>query len=148
MDDVQNTTQLEFDEGALLRKQMGLITPSELATALGVSEITLQVWRQKGNGPRFTKLGKNIFYPMREVQHWTETNILERVQNHYNDERTQERLYPDMSSARYKTGEVVGNKFKPDEQPVLARVYPPAPADEIDDALAALIGPEQGAKDA
>lgn len=104
MDDVQNTTQLQFDEGASLRKEMGLITPSELATALGVSEITLQIWRQKGNGPRFTKLGKNIFYPMREVQHWTETNILDRVRE---SERAQERLYPKAPQTHYKTSENV-----------------------------------------
>lgn len=100
--DVQNTTQLEFDEGALLRKQMGLITPAELAQALGVSEVTLQVWRQKGNGPRFTKLGKNVFYPLREIQHWTETNVLDRVR---------ENMPTEAPSARYKTGETVSGSI-------------------------------------
>jgi predicted DNA-binding transcriptional regulator AlpA len=99
MDDVQNTTSpLQFEAGASLRKQMGLVTPGELASALGVSEITLQVWRQKGNGPRFTKLGKNIFYPMREIQHWTETNVLDRVR---------ENVPTEAPLTRYKTGEIV-----------------------------------------
>lgn len=120
--DVQNTTQLEFDEGASLRKQMGLITPAELATALGVSEVTLQVWRQKGNGPRFTKLGKNIFYPMREVQHWTELNILERVN---------ERVVTEAPQTRYKTGEAIGGVTMDTEG------WPPG---DIDNALTKLIG--------
>jgi predicted DNA-binding transcriptional regulator AlpA len=131
MDDVQNTTQLEFDEGALLRKEMGLITPSELATALGVSEVTLQVWRQKGNGPRFTKLGKNIFYPLREVQKWTETNVLDRVNTSVQSE---------APLAHYKSGKIV-EIF--DVTPQQTQTHgDPSSAEEIDKTLTKLIGHE------
>jgi predicted DNA-binding transcriptional regulator AlpA len=138
MDDVQNTTSpLQFEAGASLRKQMGLVTPGELASALGVSEITLQVWRQKGNGPRFTKLGKNIFYPLREIQHWTETNVLDRVR---------ENVPTEAPLTRYKTGEIVrvpggweGN-VKLDTE-----VDKASSADEIEQTLAALIEPPKRA---
>jgi predicted DNA-binding transcriptional regulator AlpA len=98
MDDVQNISIGASERSTRLRKEIGLVTPAELASALGVSEVTLQVWRQKGNGPRFTKLGKNIFYSMREIQHWTETNVLDRVR---------ENMPTEAPLTRYNTGEIV-----------------------------------------
>jgi hypothetical protein len=80
------------------------------------------------DGPRFTKLGKNIFYPVREIQHWTELNVLDRVR---------ESLPAEVPMTRYKTGENVSGTID-------ATVPPygdPSSADEIEQTLAALIEP-------
>jgi hypothetical protein len=131
MDDVQNTPSLQLEGGASLRKEIGLVTPGELANALGISEVTLQVWRQKGNGPRFTKLGKNIFYPVREIQHWTELNVLDRVR---------ESLPTEAPTARYKTGESVSGTIDVHDWRNIPQ-NDPSSADEIEQTLAALIEP-------
>jgi DNA-binding transcriptional regulator YiaG len=57
MDDVQNTSIGASERSTHLRKELGLVTPAELASALGVSEVTLQVWRQTALGsPSWEKI--------------------------------------------------------------------------------------------
>jgi predicted DNA-binding transcriptional regulator AlpA len=62
-----------------LAAQLGIIYPPKLAQALGVSEATLQLWRQNGNGPPFVKMGKNVLYRVSDVHRWLENNITDRV---------------------------------------------------------------------
>lgn len=45
-----------------LRSDIGLITIQEMAELLDVSESTLQLWRTKGTGPNFVKVGRQIYY--------------------------------------------------------------------------------------
>lgn len=60
-----------------LRLLIGLLTEEDMILLLGVSEHTLQYWRQHANGPRYAKLGKNIFYRVDDVMAWVEANIRE-----------------------------------------------------------------------
>jgi hypothetical protein len=62
---------------AATRDKLGLLTEGELANAIGVEESTLQVWRSRGEGPDFTKLGKSVFYTMDALDEW----VMERRQS-------------------------------------------------------------------
>jgi predicted DNA-binding transcriptional regulator AlpA len=62
-----------------LAEKLGIVHPPELAIELGVSEATLQLWRQNGNGPPFVKMGKNVLYRVSDVHRWLENNITDRV---------------------------------------------------------------------
>ena len=52
------------------RQKLGLLTPDELSLTLEVSINTLQTWRCEGRGPRYIKLGKQVFYRFAELQDW------------------------------------------------------------------------------
>jgi hypothetical protein len=58
-----------------LRGIVGLITPKELAEAIGVAEQTLAGWRCSNKGPSFVKLGKGVFYRLADVQKWVGDSI-------------------------------------------------------------------------
>lgn len=47
-----------------------LLTESELSALLQIKEITARVWRQKGTGPRWIKVGRLIRYAEPDVQAW------------------------------------------------------------------------------
>jgi hypothetical protein len=53
---------------------LGLVTPEELATAIRVEDNTLAVWRSRGLGPSFTKLGKTVFYLLEDLLTWIKNN--------------------------------------------------------------------------
>ncbi|MGE0677782.1 helix-turn-helix transcriptional regulator [Pseudolabrys sp.] len=55
-------TQLRFD--------FDIKTEDEVALAIGVTPSTLTVWRSKGEGPAYVKLGKAVFYRPSDVQEW------------------------------------------------------------------------------
>lgn len=61
----------------LLRSKLGLITPGELAAALGLQEETLTVWRGSGAGPDYVKLGKKVFYRLDDLNWWVGTKFPE-----------------------------------------------------------------------
>lgn len=63
----------------LLRGVVGLITPSELATALNITDQTLAGWRCKGEGPDYVKLGKGVFYRLADVQAWVARSVTSAV---------------------------------------------------------------------
>jgi len=49
------------------------LTTAEVAVALQVSKATLDGWRCKGMGPKFTKLGKRLVrYRWSDVRQWLE----------------------------------------------------------------------------
>jgi hypothetical protein len=54
-----------------------LIEEKALASSLGVTLPTLVSWRKKGNGPRFTLVGKHIFYQEKEVFAWLDRHTFE-----------------------------------------------------------------------
>jgi predicted DNA-binding transcriptional regulator AlpA len=62
-------------DAAVLRGVVGLVTPAELASALGMSEHTLSVWRCTSQGPDFVKLGKGVFYQLRDIQAWVSQSV-------------------------------------------------------------------------
>ena len=51
-----------------------LLNNDAAAAALGISPVTLKIWRWKGKGPRFIKLGESkqagVAYDPAEVEAW------------------------------------------------------------------------------
>ena len=49
--------------------------PNEIASMLDLTTQTLMLWRKKGIGPRWVKLGQNIVrYPIDEYEEWMDGN--------------------------------------------------------------------------
>lgn len=49
---------------------VSFLTPEQLATRLGIKVQTLAVWRSRGGGPPFTKLGSLVRYEVAAVDAW------------------------------------------------------------------------------
>ena len=64
------------DYARQLRAHIGLVTEDELTHMLNISKHTLQIWRMKGGGPRFVKLGKNVFYTINDINAWIGVNTM------------------------------------------------------------------------
>jgi predicted DNA-binding transcriptional regulator AlpA len=51
-----------------------LLSSADAAAALGISPVTLKMWRWKGKGPRFIKLGSSprdrVVYDPAEIETW------------------------------------------------------------------------------
>ncbi|HLZ24559.1 MAG TPA: helix-turn-helix domain-containing protein [Ktedonobacterales bacterium] len=52
-----------------------LLTTKQLAEVLSVSVLTLAEWRRLERGPKFTRLGKNIYYRAEDIRAWVEDNL-------------------------------------------------------------------------
>ena len=52
-----------------------LITQSQLAEMLSVSQRTLERWRVEGFGPQFAKAGRRILYRLADVEQWLERSV-------------------------------------------------------------------------
>lgn len=63
------------DRANAMRTDLGLITPDDLATIIGVGVRQLQVWRSSDMGPDYVKLGKQVFYRRTDVLSWVEANV-------------------------------------------------------------------------
>jgi hypothetical protein len=61
--------------GRDLRRQMGVLLPSELASMLDCKETTLMSWRMAGSGPDFVKISKMVYYRIADVQDWMAANV-------------------------------------------------------------------------
>jgi predicted DNA-binding transcriptional regulator AlpA len=58
-----------------LRETMGLLTEEDICLLIDVHPQTLRVWRTHKEGPRWTKLGRTIFYRRQDVEAWIEANL-------------------------------------------------------------------------
>lgn len=67
----------EMDAGATLRRELGLLSPAELALVLGKSESTLEKLRCARTGPRWVKDGNTILYFRDDVLAWLRGNVIE-----------------------------------------------------------------------
>ena len=47
-----------------------LLTPGDLAAELGLPVRTLEMWRYRGTGPRFVKIGRHVRYRRPDVDRW------------------------------------------------------------------------------
>ncbi len=47
---------------------INLLTTQQLAVRLGLASITLHIWRSKGVGLPFQKIGPRVFYRLEDVQ--------------------------------------------------------------------------------
>lgn len=69
-----------------------MLTSPETATFLGLQPTTLEIWRTRGKGPKFIKLGNSKQSPIRylesEVIAWLESRV-----------RSNTSQYPNCSSA-------------------------------------------------
>jgi hypothetical protein len=52
----------------------GYLDEDEHAAELNVVKRTLRSWRQKGEGPPYIKIGKQIFYPIAGSVAWLKAN--------------------------------------------------------------------------
>lgn len=59
------------------QKTLGLYAPKEVAEMFGFDERTMAIWRSKGAGPRYTKLGKNVYYKITDIHAWIDANAVE-----------------------------------------------------------------------
>ena len=57
------------------------LTETALADRLALSRRTLQMWRHKGGGPRFVKMGGAVRYRWRDVEAW----LAEQSREHTSD---------------------------------------------------------------
>jgi hypothetical protein len=53
----------------------GYLNEDEEASALGVVTRTLRSWRQRGEGPPYVKVGRQVFYPIDDGTAWLKTNV-------------------------------------------------------------------------
>lgn len=65
--------------GATLRARVGLLTPDELASMLGVKVRTLAVWRSKSIGPDFcaTDGRSRVLYRLKDIEEWMSLNLVQ-----------------------------------------------------------------------
>jgi hypothetical protein len=45
-------------------------TQEEAAAIIGVKPTTLAMWRHKGRGPRYLKVGRSCFYLESDIESW------------------------------------------------------------------------------
>lgn len=57
------------------------LTPEELVKRLKgiVKENTLANWRSRGEGPKFTKIGTQILYPINEIVAWEKARTIQQT---------------------------------------------------------------------
>jgi len=63
-----------------------LLTTSETATFLRLKPQTLRMWRYRGGGPRYLKIGNRVIYRRKDVNRW----LAERVRQSTSDPGTAE----------------------------------------------------------
>ena len=73
-DYLEQPAELKYD-AQRLRDRIGLVPESLFAAMMEVSEYTTQVWRVKGSGPMFVKLGRSVFYRLQDIEIWVAGNI-------------------------------------------------------------------------
>ncbi len=49
---------------------MNLLTTEQAAAFLQMSTRTLEAWRQRGQGPKFVKVGRSVRYDEATLQKW------------------------------------------------------------------------------
>lgn len=55
-----------------------VLTTDQLAERYGVSVRTVAAWRARGEGPPHLKIGRRIFYAVRQVEEWEKTKTEEQ----------------------------------------------------------------------
>lgn len=54
----------------------GGLTDVQAAKALGVSPATMRMWRFKGRGPRYVKLGRRCVYYVEDLEQFKQQNCV------------------------------------------------------------------------
>jgi len=66
-----NITQLETKED--INMQRSYLTVRQTAELLQLSESTLNLWRYRGAGPPFLKIGRRVRYDLETVNEWVKS---------------------------------------------------------------------------
>lgn len=56
-----------------------LLNTREAATEMRMSPGTLEVWRSKGRGPRYRKIGWKVFYTVEDIQEFIDSQLIRTV---------------------------------------------------------------------
>lgn len=59
------------------RDTLDILTDNELAAALDVSLKTLKHWRAQGQGPKYVRLGRGVFYRRKDITEWINASVQE-----------------------------------------------------------------------
>lgn len=62
-----------------LRNAIGILTIEDVSALLGITKFALQQWRFFGQGPKYVKLGRSIYYRIVDLREWIDSNVLEPV---------------------------------------------------------------------
>lgn len=71
-------TNIVSDAG--LRRVLRIMTPGELAAALDCPESTITGWRDRDVGPKWTRLGKRVYYRIEDVLAWIAEGVMKPKQ--------------------------------------------------------------------
>lgn len=63
-----------------LRREMELMTESDLADMVNVDVAAVRAWRSQSKGPPWTRLGRGVFYRRQDVRDWIASKV-ERPEN-------------------------------------------------------------------
>ena len=72
---IEDAHRFMAEEAQKLRDRIGLVSEAQFAAMMEVSEYTTQVWRVKGTGPLFVKLGRSVFYRLKDIENWVAGNL-------------------------------------------------------------------------
>jgi len=61
------------------------LSPAQAAVYTGLPEKTLEEYRRKGTGPKFSRVGKHVRYNRRHIDHWLESCADEQTSRTAND---------------------------------------------------------------
>ena len=59
-----------------LRYELDLVSPSDFAAVIGVTEQTLAGWRSSAQGPAYTKTGRTVFYRRGDIRLWLKSQTV------------------------------------------------------------------------
>jgi len=76
-EDETQTVDMPSRPGDAIRRDLGIMTPTELASALGVHVGTLKQWRYRRVGPVFTMAEHRIYYRYEDVMAYFAKNVQE-----------------------------------------------------------------------
>lgn len=72
--DVSTTVQPISETRRSMLTAMGLVHETDIAAMLGVRVETLWTWRKANRGPSFSRLGRDIYYPVEKFREWVAAN--------------------------------------------------------------------------
>ncbi|MEE7478504.1 helix-turn-helix domain-containing protein [Methylobacterium hispanicum] len=63
------------------------LTPAEVAARWEnrVCTRTMANWRTQGNGPRFTKIGGRVLYPLKDIEAWEHAGTVDSTARYFRD---------------------------------------------------------------
>lgn len=56
---------------------VALLNTADVAKMLGVSEGSVHMWRARGVGPKYIKMGRPVFYRAEDVRAWIESCLVD-----------------------------------------------------------------------